>query len=89
MPQPDLAKAQAAARQLGLEVVREIDHDHLEAADAMSPVDFAARLLAYCYRFRGSITSWGRTNQYNASPRIAGIANSKHQTWLGADVVYD
>ena len=86
---PDLSKAQAAARQLGLEVVRESDHDHLEAADAMGPLDFAARLLAYCYRFRGSITSWGRTNQYNASPRISGVANSKHQTWLGADVVYD
>lgn len=86
---PPLSKAQEAAAQLGLAVVREPDHDHLQAAEAMAPLDFAGRLLAYCYRFRGSVTSWGRTHAYNASPKIEGVPNSKHQTWLAGDVVYD
>lgn len=86
---PDLGKAKDAAAQLGLTLVRESDHDHLQAAAAMDPLSFAGRLLAYCFRFRASVTSWGRTHQRNASPAVGGVPNSKHQVWLAADVVYD
>ncbi len=84
---PPLAKAKATAAQLGLELDREVDHDHLEAAVPMDPLTFHAALMAYCYRFRASVTSYGRTNQHNAAE--GGGWDSRHQVWLASDVVYD
>jgi hypothetical protein len=53
----------------------------------MTPRDFASALIAYCYATTGSVTSWGRTPLHNR--RVGGVTHSKHQLWLGADVVYD
>jgi hypothetical protein len=53
----------------------------------MTPLEFAQALIAYCYATTGSVTSWGRTPTHNR--RVGGVPHSKHQIWLGADIVYD
>jgi hypothetical protein len=53
----------------------------------MTPLEFAAALMAYCYATDGSVTSWGRTRQHNAF--VGGHVNSWHLVFMGADVVYD
>lgn len=53
----------------------------------MSPLEFAASLIAYCYATRASVTSWGRTEKRNRL--VGGHAESQHLQWLGADVAYD
>lgn len=53
----------------------------------MTPLEFHAALMAYCYRTRSSVTSYGRTHTRNAA--VGGVPNSYHQIWLAADVVYD
>lgn len=53
----------------------------------LSPLDFAAALIAYCAATGASVTSWGRTLAHNKT--AGGAANSFHLTWQAADVVYD
>jgi len=52
----------------------------------MTPLDFAAVLMAYCTSTRASVTSWGRSPERNAS--VGGHTHSYHQVWLGGDVGY-
>ena len=52
----------------------------------MTPIDFASCLIAYCAWSRGSVTSWGRSSERNAT--VGGHKDSYHQTWLAADVGY-
>ena len=53
----------------------------------MTPLDFHSSLMAYCYATKGSVSSYGRTEQRNRT--VGGGANSYHLQWLAADVVYD
>lgn len=52
----------------------------------MTPLGFAEVLMAWCYHFRGSVSSWGRTPERNRT--VGGVPLSAHQLWLAADVVY-
>lgn len=53
----------------------------------MSPLQFAAVLLALCADHNGSITAWKRTPKHNAA--VGGNPNSHHLDGTGADVVLD
>ena len=52
----------------------------------MTPIDFAESLLAYAAWSRGSVTSWGRSPERNAS--VGGHLNSLHLSFLAADIGY-
>ena len=52
----------------------------------MTPLEFAERMMAYCAWSRGSVTSWGRSPERNAT--VGGHPHSYHQVWLGMDVGY-
>jgi hypothetical protein len=53
----------------------------------MTPIEFAAGLIAYCGWSRASVTSYGRSQERNQ--KVGGVKYSKHCLWLAADVVYD
>ncbi len=53
----------------------------------MSPLDFAARLLALALVSSLSVSSWGRTATRNRT--VGGGALSNHLGWLAADMVPD
>jgi hypothetical protein len=53
----------------------------------MDVMSFAARVAAYCYATRGSVTSWLRTADRNLA--VGGVANSLHRVGLAMDVVHD
>lgn len=53
----------------------------------MSHLDFFVAVMSWCYRFQGSITSWGRTEKHNAS--VGGVNGSRHTLFKACDVVYD
>jgi len=53
----------------------------------MSPFDFAERCVIICCRWRGSVTSWGRTDKRNQF--VQGVKGSYHLTWQGMDVILD
>lgn len=84
---PDIETAKKAAARLGLTIIREGDHDHIQAINPMPPVQFADAILVYCYKFNASITSWGRTKAHNI--KVGGLPHSLHLLFLASDVVYD
>lgn len=53
----------------------------------MTPLEFHSALMAFAYRTRASVTSYGRTESRNAA--VGGVNNSYHLLWMAADVVYD
>jgi len=53
----------------------------------MDPIEFAERCMVVSLKWRGSVTSWGRTEKRNEF--VHGVAGSYHLTWLGMDVVLD
>jgi len=53
----------------------------------MTPIQFFDAVRAYCAWGGCSITSYYRTPDHNAA--VGGVAASRHQIWLGCDVVYD
>ena len=53
----------------------------------MDPFTFGVRVFALCFKYNGSISSWGRTPKHNKD--IGGVSDSYHQLWLGCDVVLD
>lgn len=53
----------------------------------MDVLGFAMRVIALCYKFRGSVSSWGRTFKHNKD--VGGVENSWHLLWFGCDVVLD
>lgn len=53
----------------------------------MTPLEFHSALMVYCYVFKASVTSYGRTDWHNSA--VGGIDDSYHRVWLAADVVYD
>lgn len=50
-------------------------------------LDFAQKVIALCFEFGGSITSWGRTQKRNKA--VGGHIDSWHMNWLGIDMVLD
>lgn len=53
----------------------------------MDPEIFIMRVFALCFKFRGSVSSWGRTVKHNKD--VGGVENSYHMIWMGCDVVLD
>lgn len=53
----------------------------------MDPFTFVARVFALCFKHRGSISSWGRTEKHNKD--VGGVPDSYHMIWIGCDVVLD
>ena len=53
----------------------------------MSPMEFHASVMGYCYATRGSVSSYGRTEKHNAD--VGGKPTSNHRLWRAADVIYD
>jgi hypothetical protein len=53
----------------------------------MDPFTFVAQVFALCFKYRGSISSWGRTTIHNKY--VGGVENSYHMIWMGCDVVLD
>jgi hypothetical protein len=53
----------------------------------VTPLDFVARLMAYCAATGASVTSYGRTPAHNRA--VGGVPFSYHLLFLAADVVYD
>ena len=53
----------------------------------MNPIDFIQRVMVLCYKYRGSVSSWGRTLLHNTS--VGGVVDSFHMLWIGCDVVLD
>ena len=49
--------------------------------------DFIERVVLVCSKYRGSVSSWGRTPKHNKD--IGGVEGSIHMLWLGCDVVLD
>jgi len=50
-------------------------------------LEFVNRVILLRIRWGFSVTSWGRTDQYNKE--VGGINGSWHLYWLGLDVVLD
>jgi hypothetical protein len=48
---------------------------------------FAEALAQIGQNYRGSVTSWGRTDQH--AKQVGGFAGDPHTWWLGADMIYD
>ena len=48
--------------------------------------DFIEKILILCYKYQGSVSSWGRTREHNTD--VGGVHNSFHMLWLGIDVVF-
>jgi len=53
----------------------------------MSALDTAERVILLCCKWRGSVSSWGRTPKHNKD--VGGVDGSIHLLWLGLDVVLD
>lgn len=53
----------------------------------MSPADFRACVMSYCFAMGASETSGLRTTAHNAA--VGGVAGSAHRFGLAVDVVYD
>lgn len=53
----------------------------------MSPFEFVQSVILLCSKYRGSVSSWGRTPKHNKD--VGGVENSIHMLWLGCDVVLD
>lgn len=53
----------------------------------MNPIDFAMACMLVCLKWRGSVTSWGRTEERNVF--VGGQPGSLHLNWLGMDIVLD
>lgn len=53
----------------------------------MNGFDFILRCVQLCSKYRGSITSWGRTPKHNKD--VGGVENSCHMIWIGCDVILD
>ena len=54
----------------------------------MSPMEFHASVMGYCYATMASVSSYGRTAKHNAD--VGSVhQDSYHLQWLAADVVYD
>lgn len=53
----------------------------------MDPEFLIMRVFALCFKFHGSISSWGRTVKHNKD--VGGVVNSYHLIWMGVDVVLD
>lgn len=49
--------------------------------------DFAKRLVCLCLTYRGSVTSWGRTELHNLE--VGGMQWSLHHSFLAADITFD
>lgn len=53
-------------------------------------MDFETLIMcafALCFKFHGSVSSWGRTVKHNKD--VGGVADSYHLIWMGVDVVLD
>jgi len=53
----------------------------------MDPWGFMWRVVILCSKWRGSVSSWGRTPKHNKD--VGGVEKSIHLLWLGADVILD
>jgi len=53
----------------------------------MNHIDFIQRCIQLCYKYQGSVSSWGRTVKHNTD--VGGVLKSCHMLWLGCDVVLD
>jgi hypothetical protein len=53
----------------------------------MDPFTFAVRVFALCFKYQGSVSSWGRTGKHNDD--VGGVRGSFHLLWVGCDVVLD
>jgi len=53
----------------------------------MNPLDFIMAVVFLSYKYRGSVSSWGRTLKHNTD--VGGVSDSWHMLWLGCDVVLD
>ena len=53
----------------------------------MDPEIFIMSVFALCFKYRGSVSSWGRTVKHNID--VGGVSNSYHLLWIGVDVVLD
>lgn len=48
---------------------------------------FAEAVAEIGQNYRGSVTSWGRTDFH--AKQVGGFAGDPHTWWVGADMVYD
>ncbi|MBM4338993.1 MAG: hypothetical protein FJ110_05580 [Deltaproteobacteria bacterium] len=49
--------------------------------------NFIDGVMVLCAKYRGSVSSWGRTPKHNKE--VGGVEGSYHLIWLGCDVVLD
>ena len=72
---------------LGLKFLPESDHVHVQAPEGWDVHRFVDALLTLRCKWDFSVSSWGRTPKHNKD--VGGKATSKHQLWLGADLILD
>lgn len=53
----------------------------------MTVADFALAVSVIGKKYKGSVTSWGRTTKHAIA--VGGFDGDPHTWWLGADLVYD
>jgi hypothetical protein len=53
----------------------------------MDPFEFVGKVFALCFKYDGSVSSWGRTVKHNQF--VGGVGDSCHMLWIGCDVVLD
>ena len=53
----------------------------------MDALSFFLSVIFISYKYRGSVSSWGRTAKHNKE--VGGVEGSIHLLWLGVDVVLD
>jgi hypothetical protein len=53
----------------------------------MRPFELIELVVFLCSKYRGSISSWGRTFKHNMD--VGGVPNSYHQLWMGVDIILD
>lgn len=53
----------------------------------MTVGEFAEGVATIGRRYKGSVTSWGRTTK--RAMAVGGFAGDPHTWWVGADMVYD